>query len=488
MSFAKAMTEESRKTLTENGAEALNSTGNACLDLFGTIGSLRDADENRIGKLFAEAYRQDPLRAVKIAFYSRDIRGGLGERRVFRTLLRYMAKYHPEALAANLDLIGVYGRYDDIYSLIGTSLEDKMWTAMKNQFEEDRKNLEAGNAVSLLAKWIKTPDASSPYTRKLGILTAEKLGYSVYDFKRILRAMRRHLRIVESFMSAGRWDEIKYSAVPSRAMLLYRKAFLRRDEERYKKFVEDAVAGRETIHSGDLYPYDLVLKVLYGEYDDTVEAQWRQLPDYIKPGQNVIVVADVSGSMTCSEFRPLATSIGLALYFAERNTGAYHNLFMTFSESPTICAVEGETLQQKVSFLSNADWGYNTDLEAVFIKILKMAVDNKVPSEEMPVSIVIVSDMEIDNADRTESGRTFYDSMEKYFADSGYTIPNLVFWNVESRHNVFHADAYRKGVQLCSGQSPSTFKHLVESIGMTPTEMMLRVIDSERYSAITIAE
>ena len=130
-------------------------------------------------------------------------------------LLRYMADRHPEALRLNLDLIGVYGRYDDLYCLIGTPLEDEMWAAMKKQFEEDRQNMQEGNAVSLLAKWIKTADASSAETRKLGILTAQKLGYPVYEFKRLVRAMRKKIGVVETLMSAGRWDEITYSAVPS---------------------------------------------------------------------------------------------------------------------------------------------------------------------------------------------------------------------------------------------------------------------------------
>lgn len=240
MSFADAMREEGRFTRTENGAVALNTSGDARLDLFGTIGSLREADENRITTLFAEAYAQDKLFATKIAFYARDIRGGLGERKTFRTIIHYMAEKHPEALKPNLDLVGVFGRYDDLYELIGTPLEDDMWAAMKKQFEEDLQNLNAGNAISLLAKWIKTADASSPATRKLGILTAQKLGYPIYNFKRIVRSMRKQIGVVESLMSAGRWDEIKYPEVPSRAMMIYRKAFMKHDAERFGEFISKA--------------------------------------------------------------------------------------------------------------------------------------------------------------------------------------------------------------------------------------------------------
>lgn len=309
MSFADAMREEGRFTRTENGAVALNTSGDARLDLFGTIGSLREADENRITTLFAEAYAQDKLFATKIAFYARDIRGGLGERKTFRTIIRYMAEKHPEALRPNLDLVGVFGRYDDLYELIGTPLEDDMWAAMKKQFEEDLQNLNAGNAISLLAKWIKTADASSSATRKLGILTAQKLGYPVYNFKRIVRSMRKQIGVVESLMSAGRWDEIKYPEVPSRAMMIYRKAFMKHDAERFGEFISKAEKGEVKINASTLFPYDIVEKFLYGrESSKVLEAQWKALPDYVEKGTNALVMADVSGSM---RGRPMATSIGL---------------------------------------------------------------------------------------------------------------------------------------------------------------------------------
>lgn len=482
MGFADEMRKAGSFTRTENGAVALNTTGDACLDFFGTVGSLREAEEARICALFAEAFKEDPLFATKIVFYARDIRGGLGERKTFRTLLRYMAKHHPGALSPNLDLIGVFGRYDDLYCLIGTPLEDAMWAAMKAQFEEDLKNLNAGNAISLLAKWIKTADASSEKTRKLGILTAQKLGFPVYNFKRIVRSMRKHIRVVECLMSANRWDEIKYSEVPSRAMMIYRKAFLRHDEERFKEFLTKAVSGEEKIHSATLYPYDIVEKILYkGEDSTLLEAQWRQLPDYVEKGTNAIVMADVSGSMWG---RPMATSVGLAIYFAERNTGDYHNLFMTFSGSPQIVALKGETLAQKIANVSKAAWGMNTSLELAFERVLEIAVNGHVAREEMPKSVIVISDMEIDVCGDKEW--TFYEEMAARYRAKGYEIPNVVFWNVNSRHDVFHADKSRRGVQLCSGQSVTVFRQMLSCVGSTPLEMMQQVIGSERYACIRV--
>jgi len=485
MDFSNALKNESAKTYTENGALALNTTGTKCLDLFGCIGSLRSRSTIEVERLFADAYAEDKLLATKILFYARDILEGLGERKVFRDLLTYCAKYHPEAIENNLDLIGVYGRYDDLYSLLDTPLEDKMWSVMKDQFEDDRKNMAKGNTISLLAKWIKTPDASSRTTRKLGILTANKLGYSVYEFKRILRALRKHIGIVERFMSAGEWDKIKYPEVPSRAMMIYRNAFQRHDEYRFSEFTRKALTGEVKVNSKTLYPYDIVEKIYRRtELMDLLEAQWKQLPNYVEPGTNAIVMADVSGSMWG---RPICTSVGLAIYFAERNTGAYHNLFMTFSGDPHVVALKGETLAQKYKEVFDADWGFNTDLEAAFHKVLQIAIDNHVPPEEMVKSIIVISDMEIDSATYGDDW-LFYDLMKARYEQYGYQIPNIVFWNVNSRHDVFHADATRKGVQLISGSSVTSFKQIMDSIGLTPVEMMLKVINAKRYEPITIKD
>lgn len=485
MSFADAMRNDGKFTRTENGAVALNTTGNALLDLFGTIGSLRGADNNRVETLFAEAYMQNPLFATKILFYARDIREGLGERKTFRTLLIYAAEHNPEAIRPNIDLIGVFGRYDDMYALVGTRLEDEMWAAMKLQFEEDLRNLNDGNAISLLAKWIKTADASSAETRKLGILTAQRLGYPVYNFKRIVRSMRKHIGVVESLMSAGRWDEIKYSTVPSRAMKIYNKAFMRHDKEGYEKYLESVEKGDAKINASTLYPYDIVEQYMYGGWGEnrTLEAQWKALPNYVEEGTNAIVMADTSGSMSG---RPMATSVGLAIYFAERNVGEYHNMFMTFSESPSIIQVKGTTLYQKVQNTMRAPWGNNTNLKAAFDKVLEIAVEAKIPQDEMPKAIIIISDMEIDYCGNREW--SFYDKMVAKFAKKGYIIPNIIFWNVNSRHDVFHADKSRKGVQLASGQSVTVFKQILENLGYNPVEAMENVINSERYECITVEQ
>lgn len=482
MNFSEALRNESKFTRTENGALALNTTGDACLDLFSTIGSLRNADENRIYTLFEEAYKENPLYATKIVFYGRDIRGGLGERDTFRTLINYIAKNHSEAIINNINLIGEYGRFDDLYNLCDTPVEDYMWGYIRKTFYEDIEKMNNNEPISLLAKWLKSVNTSSKESNRLGKLTANKLGLSIKDYRKTLSQLRSYLRVTEKYLTSNNWEDIDYSKVPSNAMLNYRNAFSRHDLDRFTEYLKSVKKGNTKINASTLYPYDLVEKVLFnGEQSDVIEAQWDALPDYIEKGTNALVMADVSVSMYG---RPLATSIGLALYFAERNEGAYHNLFMTFSERPNVVSIKGDTITQKIRNINKADWDMNTDLEAAFDEVLSIAIKNNIPSEEMAKSIIVVSDMEIDYC--TSNDWTFYDFMKKKYNDNGYDIPNIVFWNVNSRNDIFHSDKDRKGVQLCSGQSVTVFKQLMNSIGKTPVEMMESVINSERYLPITI--
>lgn len=492
-SFANAARVDSTHTYTENGAQALKTTSDARLDLFAVIGALRSADDNRLISLFENAYAVDPLFATKILFYARDIRGGLGERETFRRLLKHIATRHPEALVDNLDLIGVYGRYDDLYTLIGTPLEDDMWQAMKKQWDEDIRNLLAGNAVSLLGKWVKTADASSKKTRALGIATANHLGLSVYEYKRKYRALRRQIGVVEQLMSENRWSEIKYPEVPSRAMALYRKAFFKHDQERMAGYLEAVTKGKEKIHAGALYPYDLVRKYLSGwcgvsgDLDPVVEAQWEQMKkDYGESLESALVISDTSGSMFCDNNMPIASSLALGLLFASVNQGPYHNLFMEFSSRSDFIQVRGGTLiDQLRNMMRDAKWGQSTNLEAAFDKILSTAIQAHVAPEDMPKALIVISDMGI-NAGTWGSSWSFHDGMAQRFARYGYSMPTVVYWNVNSRHDVYHADADRPGCVLVSGNSASSFKQVLKCVNMTPIEAMEEIINSERYRPVTV--
>lgn len=499
-SFASAAKRISNRTVTANGEPALRSTGSAVLDMFGTAGALRNTDPVIVERTFADAYTENKLLATKCMFYVRDVRGGIGERSTFRTMLKYAAKHHPECVLPNISFIGEYGRFDDLYELVGTPCEAEMWRYMKWQLHQDMKNMALSKPVSLLAKWVKTPDASSPNTRKLGILTAKSLGETVYNFKRKLRKLRKYLKVVEVSMSANQWTDVNYQAVPSRAMTLYRHAFERHDGDRYRNFLQRVEKGEAKVNASTLFPYDLIEQ--YGnksvtkvwrkftcEEDPLIEAQWRALPDYVGRACNAMVMADTSGSMTDHNGRPMWSSVGLAIYFAERNRGAFHNLWMSFSGDAAIQHLQGETLAQKLASLDVTHWEMNTNLEKAFERILEIGIQFHVPDEDMVKSLIVISDMQIDMAQGWSSDWTFYDKIARKFANAGYEMPNLVFWNVNaSAGEVFHADKSRKGVQLVSGQSAATFKHIMGCVGMTPMEMMRQVLNGERYAQITVAE
>jgi len=484
MNFSTAMRKSAHETHTENGQYALNTSGDRLLDFYSVVGALRDKDATRKATLFADAYGEDKLLATKCLFYARDIRGGLGERQTFRQLLRYAAVHHPEAIRENIPLIPYYGRFDDLYVLESTPLEANMWATMKEIFEGDLKRMERDEPCSLLAKWLKSVDASSKESRRLARKTAEQFSLTLIDYKKKVRSLRKHIDIVERRMSRGEWSSINYEAVPSRAAMIYRHAFARHDHERYDAYINRAMNGETKINADTLYPYDIIEKLFHNKSDPTLEALWKNLPNYVEPGTNAIVVADVSGSMTWHDMRPLATSIGLAMYFAERNTGSFHNLFMTFSGDSSIEEVRGETLWQKLCSISKAHWGGSTNLEAAFKNILLLAVENKVSQEEMVKCIIIISDMEIDQC--CSRDMLFYDHMRDVYRRHGYEMPNVVFWNVDSRNDVFHVDRNRKGVQLVSGQSAATFKNVLSCIGMTPYQAMLEVLNSERYSPVVV--
>lgn len=490
--FAKAIKVESNKTRTENYANAFKSTDDSLVDLFGTIGSLRTRETEEIEKKFAKAYAEDPLTAITMAFYARNIRGGLGERRTFKVIIRWLAINHPKNLICNLAYIPHFGRWDDMYALVDTPVEEYVWAIISQQFLRDIEALtKEGESVSLLGKWLKSANASSAETRRLGVLTAKKLGLSQKQYRKSLTRLRKRIKIVEAKMSAGKWDEIEYAEVPSKAMMNYRNAFYTHEPERFSEYIDSLQTGNTTIKSGALYPYEILERMeLNGwwsdyfsveKWDPILEEQWKALPNYVEEPANFIVMADTSGSMMG---RPLATSLSLAIYFAERNTGVFQNQFMTFSSRPQFVNLEEGTLKEKIeSIESIVD---NTDLEKAFLKILEVANEYQIPREDMPKSLVVISDGEIDRFSTDDRYWSFLDNMSFNFERSGYIMPKVVMWNVESRADRFIDTIENPNIQFISGSSPSAFKSLIRGRNFTARELMYMTLNDEMYSMIHI--
>ena len=507
MNFATAMYREGTHKLTENGAAAYDSTAQgALLDLFSQIGALRPRTEREIEQKFAAAFRENKLLATKMLFYSGDIRqGGLGERRTFRICLRWLAENHPEIVNKNIELIPYFNRFDSWFVLCDTKCEKLMWENVAKTLAADMKAYNASTAkkivpVSLLAKWMPSENTSSAQTRKMAAKAMRALHLEPRKYRKMLSALRKHINVVERQMSAGEWSLIDYAKVPSYAMHNYGSAFAKHDHERFDAYLKSVSKGEVKINAATLYPYDLVEKYLVRSYggrrygdcfindklDSVVEAQWKALPNYLSKPMNAVVMADVSGSMQMGSVRPMATSIGLAIYFAQHNTGLYHNQYMTFTNEPHFVNIkEGASLLENVQKVAAAGVGYSTNLEKAFQEVLNVAVANRVPVNQMPKTFVVISDMEIDRYMHPGHHWDFLKVMEARYNAKGYALPKIVMWNVNARKDtVLSQDEY---TIFISGQSPSSFKALCQNLdGITAYELMLQVLNSKAYRDVRI--
>lgn len=480
MNFATQLANENNKTLTTNNAGALKSTMSPLVDLFGTIGALRERSDFEVIQMFSKAFAEDKLLALKMLFYSRDVRGGLGERHVPRIIYKHLAKVYPDILKKNLVLFPEYGRWDDLWVLLDTSLKEDVCKLVYDKLKSDH----ASDKPSLLGKWMPSENSSSKETKRLAKILKNGMGASSKQYRQLLSGLRAKIKIVETIMSTNEWNGIEYSKVPSRAMNIYRKAFAKHDEVGFANYLSDVEKGEQKINSSTLYPYDIVEKILGGEFNKVLEEQWKALPNYVtEESSNILVMADVSGSMTG---RPMATSIGLAIYFAERNTGVYSNKFMTFSHNPDFVELMGDTLYEKVRNASNANWQMNTDFEKALLLILNTAIRNGVAQSELPKSLIVISDMQFDGSMMSYGSWTFYDKMKEKYSSYGYEIPNIVFWNVNNTSDAFQVSSDYRGVQLVSGQSPSTFMAVVTGVGKTPYELMYDTLNVKRYEKIRV--
>ena len=484
-----AATTKNTFTTTQNGAIARSTTGNPLLDFFSQLGALRNVTDEQIIARFSNSFLYDTKNTMRALFYARDIRGGLGERRLFRVIARYLANTHPRLMRAYIHHIPHYGRWDDLYTFFDTPIMADAVSLIREQWDKDVDAHNRGDthSISLMAKWLKSENASSKETAHLARLTRQALGITARDYRVTLAALRADIRIVEADMSAQRWSSISYPTVPSCAATRYRKAFRRHDEDRYTEYLEEVRSGKSKINASVSYPYELIrpyaISLGYGRscrcLDETLEAQWKALPNYL-PSEDVsmLVMADVSGSMFSYDCVPYSTSIGLAIYFAERAKGAFHSKFLTFSEKPKLVTLPegGEyTLLDKVNAIFRAGIGYNTNLEAAFEVVLNSAVRMKAPQSAMPKAIVVISDMEIDQADCAD-GVDFTTMMAKKYKAAGYTMPKVVYWNVASQEQLVHADAKNPYVQFVSGQSPSVFKAVCKGTELGPVELMMEVL------------
>jgi hypothetical protein len=467
-----------KDTVTENGMTTNSSTLSATLDLFFTIGAIRQTIKSVDGKQrliskFEAAYNEDALITRKIMFWSRDIRGGAGEREAFRVLLRHASMNHTNDVIENIHLIAEYGRWDDVFSLIGSPAESAAIELIVSELKE-------GNG--LLAKWLPRLGGKVADRKKfIANRVRNAMGLSPKEYRKMLVEMTN---VVETQMCSKEFDKINYEHVPSLAMSRYSNAFGRNDSDRFTEYKQSLVKGEVKINASAVYPYDITKNLTRGD-ENLANEQWKSLPNYMEgSNERVLPVCDVSGSMETEiggSTTAMEVCISLGLYISERNEGAFQNAFVTFSSDPKLQYLTGD-LKSRYLQLQSAEWGMSTNLEKTFRFILDQATKHGVPANEMPTCILIMSDMEFNKA--THRQDTALDMIHRQYENAGYEMPKIVFWNLCSRRDNFPVTANDEGVALISGFSPSILKSVLKGGAMNPVQIMLDTVNQPRYEAI----
>ena len=470
MQFVEAI--KNQEARTANGMKARKSSANACVDLFYNIGASRGKN---IVPAFTAAYVENPDLALRIAQWARDVRGGSGERQVFRDILAYLENTKPEDASRLLAKVPELGRYDDLFVFKTKPLKAQAYTLLGDA-------LRARNGLA--AKW-------TPRKGEVAREIREFFGMSPKQYRKSLVTLTN---VVETQMCANNWDNINYSHVPSVAHARYKKAFGRHGTT-YAEYVTKLVKGEAgvKINASAVFPYD-VLKGRIGRYTkmskqelDVVEAQWNALPNYVGAA-NVLPMVDSSGSMTCpagghtskSGLTCLEVAISLGLYFADKNTGKFKDTFLTFSRSPKLVNLKGN-INQKIDQMNTGEVA-NTNLHKAFELILDVAVKNNVPQAEMPETLVIFSDMQFDQGvDRDESA---IEMIEHKYKAAGYTVPQVVFWNLNAAYGNTPVKFDKRGTALVSGFSPAVAGGIMggNMDDFTPEAIMLKTVMKDRYS------
>ena len=500
--FLNQMNKDNNITYTENGGLTRKITESKILDMFAIGGAYRNRPDEDIILLFKNAFEEDRLLAMKCLFYLRDVRGGQGERRFFRVAYRWLCNEYPEVAKKNLENTSEYGRWDDlIYIAEGTPCETAAFNIIKHQLALDIQC----KTPSLLAKWMPSINASSPKTKRLGHILANFLRMTDKQYRKTLSILRKKINVLERLMSAGEWNKIEFDEIPSKAGLMYRNAFARRDilAKKYEAFAK----SKDTkVNAEVLYPHDIAHQALDFNMQKLsiedpkrliLQKYWDNLKDFYNgKEENGIAVVDVSGSMRGT---PLEAAVSMGAYIADKARGPFANHFITFSSHPQLVKFEGVDIVDKFHRCIGADWGNNTDIQAVFDLLLNTAKKKNVKTEDMISKIFIFSDMEFDKCITFNTSKPRYrwghyetvssidevnsdlEKIKKQWESEGYHFPKVIFWNLDSRQN--RIPAIGEGFSYVSGFSPV----MVETIlsGKDGYDLMIaKLIESGRYDKI----
>lgn len=491
------LNEQDNYSLTENGAVGYKSSKSALVDINYKVASLRNSDEDEIVALFNEAFRENKEYALKWLFFARDIREGLGERRLFRVCYKRLFELDDVLFKQNLHNIAEYGRWDDLICLIGISCDSDEYIGnmIREQLEEDIRNCEANKPISLLAKWMPSENASSRQTKTLARQLMKLLNISPRKYRLMLSRLRSHSNVVETQMCNNEWNEIDYEKVPSLANLKYKDAFMKHDMERRLDYLASVSKGEKKLNMKVATPVDVVTKYCdrrkIRDFDPALELAWKNLKDIMV--EDTLVVADGSGSMltrVSGDTTALDVANALAIYTSEHNSGVYKNKYITFSSKPRFVDFsKANSLCEKIQIAQKYSEVSNTNIEAVFDLILQTAIKNRIPQNKMVKNILIISDMEFDEAQTIWRSsepvltQPLFDLIKRRYSDAGYALPKLIFWNVNSRTKTIPLVENELGVALVSGFSQNVLK-MVMTNNLNPYDILIEAITSPRYDAI----
>lgn len=463
MSFKNAVANTTVEARTTNGMKTLNSSLNECVDLFFNVGSARGKD---ITPAFERAYQSDRVTALRIAAWARDVRGGAGERQTFRNILKFVETNHPSELPQLVDVTPEYGRWDDLLVLESEAGKQMAYSAIKEAL--------LVKSDGLCAKWMPRKGVQASELRKF-------LGLTPKGYRKTLVTLTN---VVETAMCAKDWTSIEYGKLPSLASARYQKAFARHDEAGYAAYKERLVKGEDKINAGAVYPYDVIKSINHGD-KDVAKAQWNALPNYIGDAL-VLPMVDVSGSMSCpvggnANLRCIDVAVSLGLYLADKNTGAYKDMFLTFSERSKIEVLKGDIVS-KCNQLQRADWEMSTNLHSAFDEILRVATTHKVAAKDMPAYVLILSDMQFNQC--VENDDSAMGMIKRKYAEAGYDVPNVIFWNLQANEGQSPVKFDESGTALISGFSPAIMQSVLSATAIDPVSIMLATVNSERYASI----
>jgi predicted transcriptional regulator len=460
MSFRNHLLHQPLPTRTENGMATFMSTNDPVLDLFSHAGSMRGQN---IVPLFATAFNTDPELAVRVALWLRDARGGSGQRQLFRDILNYLEKTDRSITRRVIRKVPEVGRWDDLLVLN----EDY---AKGDAAYLIGAALQAGNG--LVAKWMPRQGTKAVELREYFGLTPKK-------WRKLLVNLSN---TVEQQMCAQEWNKIVFDHVPSVAASRYQKAFKKNAKESYASYVEGLKKGTRTIKATTLYPYDITKAVAFGD-SQVALAQWEALPNFVG-NKKWLPMIDTSPSMQNHRFDNHLTaydiSVGLGLYFADKNKGGFKDVVCEFSGNARLHILQGNLLA-KIAGLQKVPVDYtSTNLHAAFDELLNFAVKKNLPEQDMPDGILIFSDMQFNYCVKFDD-RAF-DMIKRKYAAAGYKVPKVVFWNVATRNTAQSPVTFNeKGVAVVSGFSPSIFKSIASLKNITPRDVMLETLRNSKY-------